>query len=140
MGESLAAISFWTMLIGVHLAFLPLFLAGVQGQVVDTYKFFDGTGVSGYNLVATIGTFVLAAGIVLTLVNAILSLKSGRPARPDHWGGDSLEWFALSPPPPHNFDVVPDVRSHQPLRDIHDAVGLRSGAAAVRSRDRQPVA
>jgi heme/copper-type cytochrome/quinol oxidase subunit 1 len=139
MGESLGRIAFWTMLAGVNLTFLPLFLAGVQGQVVDAYKYFEGTGVDGYNLIATIGSFVLALGVVLELSNAVLSLKGGRPARPDQWGGDSLEWFAPSPPPPHNFDVLPDVRSHSPLRDIRDAV-TRQGGDPVAARERQPLA
>jgi heme/copper-type cytochrome/quinol oxidase subunit 1 len=61
MGESLARISFWTMAFGILLAFVPLFLAGAeQGEVVDAYKFFDGTGVNAYNLIASIGAFVLA--------------------------------------------------------------------------------
>ena len=47
MGESLARISFWTMALGILVAFVPLFLAGAeQGEVVDAYKFFDGTGVN----------------------------------------------------------------------------------------------
>ncbi len=46
MGEYLSGISFWTMFVGANLAFFPLFLAGVQGQVVDAYKYFSGTGVS----------------------------------------------------------------------------------------------
>jgi heme/copper-type cytochrome/quinol oxidase subunit 1 len=141
MGESLAGISFWTMLLGANLAFFPLFLAGVQGQVVDAHKFFDGTGVNGYNLIATIGTFVLAIGIVMTLANAALSLRSGRPAPPDPWGGYSLEWFATSPPPAHNFDVLPDVRSTQPMRDIREAVAERSSQpAAATAPESQPVA
>ena len=83
MGESLARISFWTMALGILLAFVPLFLAGgEQGQVVDAYKFFGGTGVNAYNLIASIGAFVLAAGIVLTLVNAILSRDNGARGRP----------------------------------------------------------
>jgi heme/copper-type cytochrome/quinol oxidase subunit 1 len=139
MGESLARISFWTMLIGVNVAFFPLFLAGVQGEVVDTYKFFDGTGVSGYNLISTIGAFILAIGIVLTLVNAVISMRSGPVAGHDQWGADSLEWFALSPPPPHNFDVLPDVRSDRPLRDIRDAIASRHGETAP-ARESQPVA
>ena len=61
MGETLARISFWTMVLGTLLAFVPLFLAGgEEGQVIDAYKFFDGTGVNAYNLIASIGSFVLA--------------------------------------------------------------------------------
>lgn len=142
MGESLARISFWTMVIGTLLAFTPLFLAGaVEGQVVDAYKFFDATGVNAYNLIASIGSFVLAIGIVLTLVNAILSREGGPEAGHDPWGADSLEWFALSPPDPHNFDVLPDVRSARPMRDIREAVAHRTGGTAEQpARERQPVA
>ena len=44
----------------------------------------------------------------------------------DPWGGDTLEWFALSPPEPHNFDVLPDVRSARPMRDIREAIAHRT--------------
>jgi len=141
MGENLARISFWTMAIGILVAFVPLFFAGAdQGQVIDAYKFFDHTGVNGYNLIASIGTLVLAIGIVLTLVNAILSRENGPEAGHDPWGGESLEWFALSPPEPHNFDVLPDVRSAQPMRDIRDAIAHRSGRPERPARESQPVA
>jgi cytochrome c oxidase subunit I len=141
MGESLARISFWTIALGTLLAFVPLFLAGgFEGQPIDAYEFFGGTGVDAYNLIASIGAFVLAAGIVMTLVNAILSRNSGAAAGHDPWAADSLEWFALSPPDPHNFDVLPDVRSARPLRDIREAVGHRSGRAATPARESQPVA
>jgi cytochrome c oxidase subunit 1 len=141
MGESLARISFWTMILGVLLAFVPLFLAGAeQGEVVDAYKFFDGTGVNAYNMIASIGAFVLAIGVVLTLVNAILSRTNGAEAGHDQWGGDSLEWLALSPPEPHNFDVLPDVRSAQPMRDIRDAIAHRAGGPRQPARESQPVA
>jgi cytochrome c oxidase subunit I len=141
MGETLARISFWTMALGTLLAFVPLFLAGgEEGQVIDAYKFFDGTGVNGYNLVASIGAFVLATGIVMTLVNAILSREGGAPAGHDPWGADSLEWFALSPPEPHNFDALPDVRSTRPLRDIREAIDHRSSRPATPARESQPVA
>ena len=108
--------------------------------MVDAYKFFDGTGVNTYNLIASIGALVLAIGIVLTLVNAILSRSGGAEAGHDPWGGDSLEWFALSPPEPHNFDVLPDVRSAQPMRDIREAIAHRTGSATQAERESQPVA
>jgi heme/copper-type cytochrome/quinol oxidase subunit 1 len=141
MGESLARISFWTMAAGILLAFVPLFLAGAeQGQVIDAYKFFDHTGVNAYNMIATIGTFVLGAGIVLSLINAIASRENGPEAGHDPWGGDTLEWFTLSPPDPHNFDVLPDVRSARPMRDIRDAIAHRGSRAELPAQESQPVA
>ncbi|HEY6549767.1 MAG TPA: cbb3-type cytochrome c oxidase subunit I [Solirubrobacterales bacterium] len=141
MGETLARFSFWTMVAGTLLTFVPLFFAGGDhGQVVDAYKFFDNTGVNADNLIATIGAFVLMIGILLTLANGMLSRSGGARAGHDQWGGDSLEWFALSPPEPHNFDVLPDVRSDRPMRDIHTAISRRSRRAEGASGETQPVA
>jgi heme/copper-type cytochrome/quinol oxidase subunit 1 len=141
MGETLARTSFWAMALGVLVTFAPLFIAGGNhGEVVDTYKFFGGTGVCALNLIATIGAFILAIGIILTLVNAITSRSNGARAGHDHWGGDSLEWFALAPPEPHNFDVLPDVRSDRPMRDIREAIAHSTARAERAARETQPVA
>jgi heme/copper-type cytochrome/quinol oxidase subunit 1 len=140
LGEGLGQISFWTILVGLNVAFFPLFLAGLQGEVADAYKYYSGTGVSADNMVATIGAFVLALGIVLALVNVVISLRGKPTAGHDPWGGTSLEWFALSPPPPHNFDVLPDVRSHEPLRDIRDAIGRQRAGTGTEAAESQPVA
>jgi heme/copper-type cytochrome/quinol oxidase subunit 1 len=141
MGETLARISFWTMVLGTLVAFVPLFLAGgMEGEVIDAYKFFDGTGVNAYNLIATIGSFILAVGVVMTLANAVLSREGGAGTGHDTWGGDSLEWLALSPPDPHNFDVLPDVRSARPMRDIREAIAHRSSRSEQPADERQPVA
>jgi heme/copper-type cytochrome/quinol oxidase subunit 1 len=141
MGETLARFSFWTMAVGLLVAFVPLMLAGSeQDQAIDAYKFFAHDGLDAYNLIATIGAFVLASGIAMTLVNAILSRESGAPAGHDAWGGDSLEWFALSPPEPHNFDLLPDVRSARPMRDIRAAIAHRSARSERPAHESQPVA
>lgn len=144
MGESLARASFWTIALGLAAAFAPLFLAGAeQGQVVDAFEFYGDTGVSAYNLISTIGAFVLVAGVLMTLANAILSREGGVETGHDPWGGESLEWFALSPPDPHNFDLLPDVRSARPLRDIRQAVRRRDRPAAEpepAETETQPVA
>ena len=69
------------------------------------------------------------------------SVKGGARAGHDPWGGDTLEWFAVSPPPVHNFDVQPDVRSARPLRDIRAAIAARTHEAEERAaRESQPVA
>jgi heme/copper-type cytochrome/quinol oxidase subunit 1 len=141
MGEALARFSLVLILVGAHLTFIPMTLAGLEGQPVDVYKYFDVENLDLYNLLATIGSFVLAAGIVVSLVNAATSIRGGARAGHDPWHGDTLEWFAPSPPPPHNFDVVPDVRSDEPMRDIRDAVKAREGEPeAERAESGEPVA
>ncbi len=142
MGETMARISFWIIMLGLLLGFVPLFFAGAeQGQVIDAYKYFAGTGVTAYNVIASIGVFVLFIGILLTILNAMFSREGGPEAGPDAWGGETLEWFTLSPPEPHNFDVLPDVRSPRPLRDIREAIGHRTRRSEqATARESQPVA
>ena len=142
MGESLARISFWTILVGLLLGFVPLFFAGThEGQVVDAYKYFGEDDVTGYNVISSIGILILSVGILLTIANAIFSRVNGPAAGHDPWKGETLEWLTLSPPEPHNFDVLPDVRSARPLRDIREAIGRRSRRSEqAASRESQPVA
>ena len=138
MGETLARISFWTMALGTLLAFVPLFLAGADhGQVVDAYKFFSGTGVSADNLISTIGAFILAIGVLLTVVNVLISMRKGQRAGNDPWQGNTLEWFTTSPPPVNNFDAIPRVRSVEPMKDIRREVAAASVPAETVA---QPVA
>jgi heme/copper-type cytochrome/quinol oxidase subunit 1 len=147
MGEGLAKPSVALIVLGAHLTFIPLFLAGLEGQAVDIYKYFEPSdainapsGLDTLNLIATIGAFVIALGVVLSLVNAYLSAGRGNRVGHDPWGGETLEWFALSPPPAHNFDIVPDVRSHEPLRDIRDAVRRREAPSPAPAETTEPVA
>jgi cytochrome c oxidase subunit I len=149
INEGLARIALGAILAGVHLYAWPMFLAGLKGQPVDIQKFYDGIGLTGYNLVASIGALILVIGIIVEVVNIAVSYSKGTPAGHDPWGGTTLEWFALSPPPLHNFDVVPDVRSGEPLLDIREAISRRSelwpaGAEPVAApepeREPEPVA
>src|SRR4029078_10975947 len=87
-----------------------------------------------WNLVASIGSFGVAIGILMTLINAVRSVRGGTACGPDPWGGTPLEWFALSPPPPHNFDAIPDVRSTEPFGDIRRAIEERAFTPAANPR------
>ena len=65
----------------------------------------------GYNLVSTIGSFILGIGVLITVINVLHSIaKHGKRAGNDPWHGNTLEWFTQSPPPANNFDVIPRVR------------------------------
>ncbi len=132
LGEGIGKLALGAMAAGLHLYVLVTFFAGLEGQPVDTFKYFESSGVDGYNLIASLAGLILVVGILLEIANAAYSWNNGLRARGhDPWGGTTLEWFALSPPPPHNFDAVPDVRSSEPLRDIRESVRLASAAFAA---------
>lgn len=138
LDENRARISFWVMFAGTLIALLPLLAAGVMGQVSDAYRFYADQDVSGWNLIASIGTLILFVGVILAVGNFVASRERDADATPDPWRGDSLEWLTLSPPESHNFDVLPDVRSDRPMRDIREALARRDSEGAP--GESQPVA
>ena len=70
-----------------------------------------------WNVVSTIGSFMLGLGTLVFFWNVLRSRKSRRVGN-DPWLGDTLEWYTTSPPPPHNFDKLPYITSARPLRDL----------------------
>jgi cytochrome c oxidase subunit I len=137
MSEALGKLSFWLMFIGFNATFLPQHSAGLSGMPRRIYDYSDQLDVSIYNLISTIGAFILGVGVIVTVVNVLISLKSGKRAGNDPWKGNTLEWFTQSPPPPNNFDVVPRVRSIEPMKDIRREV---AAAAVPAETVAQPVA
>ena len=105
------------MFVFFNVTFFPMHVAGLAGMPrrVSTYP--AGLGWEPWNLVSTVGAFGLAAGVLLFVVNVIWSLRRGRPAGDDPWGGDTLEWSQSSPPPAAQFPRLPVVRSRHPLWD-----------------------
>ena len=101
------------------------------------YDYPEGAGWSEYNMVSSIGSYILGIGVVLTCINVIWSIKRGRKAGNDPWKGNTLEWFTSSPPPENNFDVIPRVRSVEPMKDIRREVAAASVPAETVA---QPVA
>jgi heme/copper-type cytochrome/quinol oxidase subunit 1 len=95
------------------------------------YEYADVGHLELYNLISTIGSFVLGAGILVTLFNVVRSTKRGAIAGPDPWKANTLEWFTTSPPPVNNFDVIPRVRSVEPMKDIRRQVERQMGVAAA---------
>ena len=130
LSEGLGKLSFWMMFVGFNLTFLIQHSAGLSGMPRRVYDYPGYAGWEAYNLISTIGSFLLGIGVLVTVVNVLVSVKGGRRAGNDPWRGNTLEWFTPSPPPENNFDVLPRVRSVEPMKDIRREVGRRSGEPA----------
>lgn len=111
---------------GALVAFLAALVLGAQDMPIRTaeYSSDDGWGIA--NLAMSIGAAMIALGVVVFVLDFAVSvgLKRGRPAADDPWDGHTLEWTVPSPPPRHNFDRVPEVRSPHPAHDLREA-GVR---------------
>ena len=115
MDERLGRWNFWTMFIGFNLSFFPMHISGLLGMPRRVYTYADGMGWDTLNLITTIGSFVFAIGVLLFIVNVVVSLRRGRAAGDNPWDAPTLEWATSSPPPPYNFAVIPTVASRHPL-------------------------
>ena len=118
LNERLGKWNFWFMVIGMNLTFGPMHITGLQGQPRRMYQhtaarngegFFD---IGFWNLVATIGSLIIAIGVLLFLINVYVSHRKGTPPAPlDPWDARSLEWMTTNPPKEHNFDKIPTVHA-----------------------------
>jgi cytochrome c oxidase subunit 1/cytochrome c oxidase subunit I+III len=115
MSERLGRWNFWTMFLGFNIAFFPMHIVGLMGMPRRIYTYAPGMGWDTINLITTIGSFVFAVGILLFLVNLVVSLRRGRPAGANPWDAPTLEWSVPSPVPAYNFAVIPIVASRHPL-------------------------
>jgi cytochrome c oxidase subunit 1 len=128
LSEGLGKASFALMFIGFNVTFLIQHSLGMDGMPRRIYEYPDIGHFHLYNLISTIGAFILGTGILLTTINVVRSYKRGAIAGPDPWKGNTLEWFTESPPPVNNFDIVPRVRSVEPMKDIRREVARNTGS------------
>jgi len=126
-GERMGKVSFWLMYIGFNVTFLIQHSLGLDGMPRRVYEYPVNAGWGVENMISTIGSFILAFGIGVSLYNFVRSAKSGAKAGPDPWKANTLEWYVDSPPPVNNFDVIPRVRSLEPMRDIRRQVARETG-------------
>ena len=117
MSEKLGKLSFWTMFLGFNVGFFPMHILGLMGMPRRIYTYAPGLGFDGWNMVVTIGAFVLGIGILISIINLFVSLRRGEVAGRNPWNSDGLEWLTDSPPKPFAFAHIPLVASRHPLWD-----------------------
>src|SRR5690348_15510910 len=120
LDERLGKAAFWCWLIGFYVAFMPLYVVGLEGMT-RRMQHYDRPEWYPWLLVAAVGAFVILCGIALQIAQLWVSIR-GRAQRRDltgdPWDGRSLEWATTSPPPMFNFAVLPDVVSDEPYWSI----------------------
>src|SRR6266498_1431597 len=112
---------FWLQLAGFNLTFFPMHVLGLRGMPRRVADYAPERGWSFLNLLATAGAFLIAVSVLVFLVNVFRTLRQPRSAPADPWAGNTLEWATSSPPPPHNFDALPPIRSGRPVFDARHA-------------------
>jgi cytochrome c oxidase subunit I len=116
--EQLGRIVCILLFLGFNVTFWPQFVLGLRGMPRRYVSYPPHVGFDTPNLVSTAGYFVMFVAVVLFLVDVAVSLWRRLPPGPDPWGGHSLEWTTTSPPPEHNFDALPRIRSIRPAFDM----------------------
>lgn len=114
LSERLGLVHFWLTFIGMNLTFFPMHLIGLLGMPRRIYTYTSDLGLDRMNLWSSIGAFVIGVGMLVFMYNMWRTRRRGALAGNDPWGGATLEWSVSSPPPPHNFDVIPTVVSRLP--------------------------
>jgi cytochrome c oxidase subunit 1 len=130
LSEALGKCSFWLMFVGTLVTFMIQHSLGLDGMPRRVYEYENVGHLQLYNQISTFGSWILAAGVLVTVFNIWRSLRLGTVAGPDPWKANTLEWFTPSPPPVNNFDEIPRVRSLEPMKDIRREIERRASEVA----------
>lgn len=140
LSERLGRWNFWITLIGFNVAFMPMHVTGLMGMPRRIATYPEGLGWTNLNMITSVGAFIFAFGILLLLINVVVSLRRGEIAGRNPWDGYTLEWTTPSPPPPYNFPVIPAVASRHPLWEerLQEGIGrstTRRGFALAEGKE-----
>ncbi|WP_026691815.1 cytochrome aa3 quinol oxidase subunit I [Peribacillus kribbensis] len=119
LNERIGKMAFWVLNVGFCLAFFPMYITGLDGQVRRMYTYSADTGFGPWNFVSTIGSALMALSYVLIVYMIYYSIRHSprEGASSDPWDARTLEWATHSPVPEYNFAIIPEVNSREPFWD-----------------------
>lgn len=113
MSDVLGRIHFWGTFVCMNVVFMPMFIQGLAGVSRRLYdggeQYAHAQGVLEWNLVMSVGAWVMAIFQLPFIFNLFWSIKKGKKVGENPWHATTLEWAAPSPPPHGNFAVTPRV-------------------------------
>jgi cytochrome c oxidase subunit 1 len=118
MNERLGSWHFWLNFIAMNLTFFPMHFAGMLGMPRRIYTYDAGQGWDTFNMISSIGAFMLVLSTSIFVWNFFRSKSHGPIASDNPWDAPTLEWSIPSPPPEYNFAQIPLVESRYPLWDL----------------------
>ncbi len=119
MDERLGSVHFWLNFVALNLTFFPMHFSGMLGMPRRIYTYDAGQGWEFFNLLSSIGAFLMAPAMLVFLWNFFRSKKHGEIAGDNPWDAATLEWSIPSPPPEYNFAQIPMVTSRYPVWDVN---------------------
>ncbi|PYE85017.1 cytochrome c oxidase subunit I [Pseudoroseicyclus aestuarii] len=116
----LGEFAFGMIFVGFHVTFLAMHWVGLLGQRrrIPTYAPEDGW--TAVNLISSVGSFVMAIGIAMVLIDVILNVVTAVRGTRNPWGAGTLEWAMIQPAPAYNFASLPHVTERDPLYGTPD--------------------
>ncbi len=121
LDEKLGKIHFWMLFFGFHGTFLIQHVLGMQHMPRRYGDYLVTDGFEFMNQFSTFFAMLLGLSMLPFLYNVWKTQRyAPRVTSDDPWGyGASLEWATSCPPPRHNFDRLPRIRSERPAFDLH---------------------
>ncbi|MER2000122.1 MAG: cbb3-type cytochrome c oxidase subunit I, partial [Lysinibacillus sp.] len=110
LNEKIGKATVWVLSFGFVLAFLPMYITGLDGQARRMYTYSEASGFAFWNMVTFIGAGIMAVGVLMLVWNIYYSFKNApRDISQDPWDARGLEWATHTPIPVYNFAITPDV-------------------------------
>jgi cytochrome c oxidase subunit 1 len=128
LSERLGRVHFASWVIGFTLTFIPQYQLGATGMPRRYADYAAGSGWAELNALSSLGSAILGLGTIPFLLAVGLAFRRPPDQPPDPWEANSLEWFTTSPPPHHDFDALPPIRSERPVFDVREAARGRLAA------------